>query len=99
MNLSKLDKILDYHPEDFDVKVQPGVTRQKLDHFLKSDGVWFPIDPGIHLLTHLLTQNYLHNQKLGIFKKTSDCAKDYLLTQSAIRNIKKNIALRKICKF
>jgi len=46
LNLSKLDKILDYHPEDFDVKVQPGVTRQKLDHFLKSDGVWFPIDPG-----------------------------------------------------
>ena len=69
LNLSKLDKILDYHPEDFDVKVQPGVTRQKLDNFLKSDGVWFPIDPGIYLLTHFLTQNYLHNQQLGIFKK------------------------------
>ena len=52
LNLSKLDKILDYHPEDFDVKVQPGVTRQKLDHFLKSDGVWFPIDPGTYLLPH-----------------------------------------------
>ena len=69
LNLSKLDKILDYHPEDFDVKVQPGVTRQKLDNFLKSDGVWFPIDPGIYLLPHFLTQNYLHNQQLGIFKK------------------------------
>ena len=64
LNLSKLDKILDYHPEDFDVKVQPGVTRQKLDHFLKSDGVWFPIDPGTYstyLLPHFLKQNYLYN--------------------------------------
>ena len=41
-----MDKILEYHPEDFDVKVQPGVTRQMLDQFLKSDGLWFPIDPG-----------------------------------------------------
>ena len=67
LNLSKLDKILDYHPEDFDVKVQPGVTRQKLDHFLKSDGVWFPIDPGTYLLTptsfytKLLTQSAIRN--------------------------------------
>ena len=47
MNLSKLKNILEYHPEDFDVKIQPGITRQSLDHFLKSDGLWFPIDPGI----------------------------------------------------
>ena len=46
LNLSKLDKILEYHPEDFDVKVQPGITRQSLDQYLKSDGLWFPIDPG-----------------------------------------------------
>ena len=46
LNLSKLDKVLDYHPEDFDVKVQPGITRQSLDQYLKSDGLWFPIDPG-----------------------------------------------------
>ena len=27
LNLQKLDQILDYNPEDFDVKVQPGITR------------------------------------------------------------------------
>ena len=47
-----MDKILEYHPEDFDVKVQPGVTRQMLDQFLKSDGLWFPIDPGTQYMLH-----------------------------------------------
>ena len=27
LNLQKMDQILDYNPEDFDVKVQPGITR------------------------------------------------------------------------
>ena len=41
-----MDKITDYHPEDFDVVVQPGVTREALNHFVKDDGLWFPVDPG-----------------------------------------------------
>ncbi len=46
VDLSKMDQILDYHPEDFDVAVQPGVTREQLNHFCKNDGLWFPVDPG-----------------------------------------------------
>ena len=38
--------IEDYHPEDFDVTVEPGVTREDLNHYLKDDGLWFPVDPG-----------------------------------------------------
>ena len=41
-----MDSISDYHPEDFDVVVQPGVTREALNHFVKDDGLWFPVDPG-----------------------------------------------------
>ena len=26
--------------------VEPGVTRQSLDHEIKDDGLWFPVDPG-----------------------------------------------------
>ena len=67
IDLSKMDEIHDYNPEDFDVKVisknpkkceehyqaqpsvtqvRPGVTREGLNHFLKDDGLWFPVDPG-----------------------------------------------------
>ena len=46
MNMQKMDQILDYSPHDFVVTVQPGITRNALNHFVKSDGLWFPIDPG-----------------------------------------------------
>ena len=38
MDLARMDKILDYHPEDFDVVVEPGVTREALNHHVKDDG-------------------------------------------------------------
>ena len=46
LDLSQMEAITDYHPEDFDVVVQPGVTREALNHFVKDDGLWFPVDPG-----------------------------------------------------
>lgn len=46
LDLSNMEAITDYHPEDFDVVVQPGVTREALNHFVKDDGLWFPVDPG-----------------------------------------------------
>eukprot|EP00057_Strongylocentrotus_purpuratus_P034765 XP_796456.3 PREDICTED: probable D-lactate dehydrogenase, mitochondrial [Strongylocentrotus purpuratus] len=46
INLTKMDEVLDLHTEDFDVTVQPGVTRLALNHHLKDHGMWFPIDPG-----------------------------------------------------
>lgn len=41
--MSKMDQIVDFNPEDFDVTVQPGVTRKALNHFLKDHGLWFPV--------------------------------------------------------
>ncbi len=41
--MSKMDKIVDFNPEDFDVTVQPGVTRKVLNNFLKDHGLWFPV--------------------------------------------------------
>ncbi|XP_072013138.1 probable D-lactate dehydrogenase, mitochondrial isoform X3 [Amphiura filiformis] len=46
IQLSKLDQITDFHPEDFDVCVQPGVTRNALNDYLRDQGLCFPIDPG-----------------------------------------------------
>ncbi|XP_071824713.1 probable D-lactate dehydrogenase, mitochondrial isoform X1 [Apostichopus japonicus] len=46
INLTKMEEITGFHPEDLDVSVQPGVTRHMLNNHLKSHGLHFPIDPG-----------------------------------------------------
>jgi len=46
VDMCKMDQILNFNMEDFDVTVQPGVSRQTLNHFLKEHGLWFPVDPG-----------------------------------------------------
>lgn len=38
VDLSRMSQVLDYHPEDFDVVVEPGVTREDLNHHVKDDG-------------------------------------------------------------
>ncbi|KAG9340787.1 hypothetical protein JZ751_020379 [Albula glossodonta] len=45
-SLRKMDHVLDLHQEDFDVTVEPGVTRKALNSYLRDTGLWFPVDPG-----------------------------------------------------
>ena len=46
LDFTLMNKILEIRPEDFLVKVQPGVTRSQLNLALKKYGMFFPIDPG-----------------------------------------------------
>ncbi len=46
VDLSRMDRVLTVHAEDFDCVVQPGVTREALDACLRETGLFFPIDPG-----------------------------------------------------
>ncbi|KAG7522143.1 hypothetical protein JOB18_014373 [Solea senegalensis] len=46
LSLRNMDQVLDLHQEDFDVTVEPGVTRKTLNVFLRETGLWFPVDPG-----------------------------------------------------
>ncbi|WP_243291799.1 FAD-linked oxidase C-terminal domain-containing protein [Bacillus sp. FJAT-47783] len=46
IDFTLMNKVLAVYPEDFVVKVQPGVTRTQLNKYLKKYGLFFPIDPG-----------------------------------------------------
>lgn len=46
IDMMRMDKIIAVHSEDLDVVVQPGVTREQLNTYLRDQGLFFPIDPG-----------------------------------------------------
>ncbi len=46
IDMQGMKKIIAVHPEDLDCVVEPGVTRKELNEYLKSYGLFFPIDPG-----------------------------------------------------
>jgi len=46
IDMSQLDQVLVVNNEDLDVVVQPGITREALNDFLRDSGWFFPIDPG-----------------------------------------------------
>lgn len=46
LDMTRMDRILSVNTEDFDVVVEPGVTRIALNNHLRDLGLFFPIDPG-----------------------------------------------------
>ena len=46
IDVSRMDQVLSINAEDLTVTVQPGVTRKAVNEAVKSEGLFFPIDPG-----------------------------------------------------
>jgi D-lactate dehydrogenase (cytochrome) len=46
LDLSRMNKVLSIHPENFLAVAQPGVTRTALNESLRHSGLFFPVDPG-----------------------------------------------------
>eukprot|EP01038_Epipyxis_sp_PR26KG_P007430 gene7430-10126_t len=46
LDFSRMKSVLELNEEDLDVKVQAGLGYIELNEFLRSKGLWFPLDPG-----------------------------------------------------
>ena len=46
IDFSRMSRVLAVNAEDLDCTVEPGITREALNEYLRDTGLFFPIDPG-----------------------------------------------------
>jgi D-lactate dehydrogenase (cytochrome) len=46
VDFAQMNQLIALHAEDLDCRVQPGITRKRLNAELRDTGLFFPIDPG-----------------------------------------------------
>jgi D-lactate dehydrogenase (cytochrome) len=46
VDMTRMNRLIEVHPEDLDCVIEPGITRKALNEQLRDTGLFFPIDPG-----------------------------------------------------
>lgn len=46
VDMMRMNRVLEVNAEDLDCRVEPGITREELNVYLRDTGLFFPIDPG-----------------------------------------------------
>lgn len=46
LDFSRMNRVIEVNAEDLDCTVEPGITREELNAYLRDTGLFFPIDPG-----------------------------------------------------
>ncbi|KQV38508.1 MULTISPECIES: FAD-linked oxidase C-terminal domain-containing protein [unclassified Rhizobium] len=46
VDMGRMDRVIEVNASDFDCTVEPGITREALNTYLRDTGLFFPIDPG-----------------------------------------------------
>ena len=46
IDVSQMDAVLEVNAGDLDCRIQPGITREAVNTYLRDQGLFFPIDPG-----------------------------------------------------
>jgi D-lactate dehydrogenase (cytochrome) len=46
IDMGRMNRVIEVNASDFDCTVEPGITREELNSYLRDTGLFFPIDPG-----------------------------------------------------
>ncbi|WP_075292256.1 FAD-binding oxidoreductase [Pararhizobium arenae] len=46
IDMGRMNRVIEVNASDFDCTVEPGITREELNIYLRDTGLFFPIDPG-----------------------------------------------------
>ena len=72
LNMSRMNRILDIRPQDFQADVEPGVVYQDLNDRLRAEGLFFPPDPGARATIGGMTANNASGSRTVRYGSTRD---------------------------